>query len=146
MNFWKRLFSGDSKRTMTARPEQEVKSLADVFDDLYGPWTATADERGQIFEGMRKEMGYKNCQVCAKVACKPGIDDYWQSDIAGKQLGVRRAGATHRAEADRLSALAYAQVHAPSGSFGPKTEFRCWICRDCVLDYWGVIERSDAST
>jgi hypothetical protein len=86
----------------------------------------------------------KRCDVCGMIRCRPDLDGYVESDLAGKPVRSLRAGATHRSEAESLAARAYATVHAPC--IGPKTLFGRWICRDCVLDYWGIIERGDAAT
>jgi hypothetical protein len=86
----------------------------------------------------------KRCSICARVTCRPGLDGYLESDLAGKPVQTLRAGAKHRQRAETLAALAYATVHAPS--IGPKNEYGRWICSDCVLDYWGSIEQCATTT
>jgi hypothetical protein len=108
----------------------QFELLADFEDELMIP----------LNEGSNRAADLKKCDVCARVECRPGLDAYLESDLAGKLVGIRRAGAKHLAKADNLGARAYAQYHALS--VGPKEQFGRWICRDCVRDYWGSIERA----
>lgn len=142
MNIWKQLFGGRKKSSIPAPSNQKVKSVAEIFSDVYGPMDkATADK---VLDDMHKEMGQKKCDVCGRISCRPGVDGYLESDLAGKPVRLFRAGAKHLAKAQNLSARAYAQVHALS--IGPKTQFGRCICHECISDYWGAIEQSDTPT
>jgi hypothetical protein len=137
MNIWKRLFSGGKKPSTPATSERKAESVADIFRDLYGPLDEATAEKA--LDEHNREMGRKRCYVCGWH--KPAVEVYLDSDLAGKPTGIHRAGAKHLSQAEKLAAIAYANVHALS--IGPKTQFGHRICQDCVLDYWGAIKRSD---